>query len=693
MSVKGIIGTALATASLQRNSSRWKGDGGVLYDASYLYLKRLMDDNAKYGSNLKLCINALAATKIRTSGVNSFATKSYDIAPHSPQLGPELIVNGGFDSDSNWGKQDVSITITGGKLNFTNTPTLKGCVQSPFIVGKLYMVTYTVESVSLGAVNLYYGINTANIATPGTYSYIVLPTVATLSIGSVGVTTAVVDNVSVREVLINDATQTTATNQPYLSNIAPIEKPALLNPNGDDCFMTHPTISFGASDPWSVEVVLNWNGESSATDSNIIYGSNTSSFLSLRRSSINSIHYGDQDGNRINCNIPTSALINKTVILTFSHNGTNLNIYVNGILARTLSSIYTSKFVFNGILTAVVNYKYYGKLYHYSIFSKSLSDSEVANRTALLRSIYPEIESVPIGTQTWAVRNYDAVCTPQGNLIPEVQSPNNVIKLVGSDFVVGGGWSKIGDILYANSATSAFDAYRALTGGVLTKIYKLTFTISNYVGGSVSFRCGGASAPTVRSGNGTFVEYLPLLGNNTFSFLAVTTFTATISNISVQEVGWSDSQNLYDYIYANTAGTTEQKTYAAVKAAGFWCHYNNDPANGAIYSKLYNWFAVKLLQMDIDYYNAANPTTPWGWRVSSDAEFPTDADSLKHLGNDFWTVPNTGTNTTGFTSLPGGYRDDLGSFYGINTHAVYNTQTKPPLTSIGASVRLIKSQN
>ena len=40
------------------------------------------------------------------------------------------------------------------------------------------------------------------------------------------------------------------------------------------------------------------------------------------------------------------------------------------------------------------------------------------------------------------------------------------------------------------------------------------------------------------------------------------------------------------------------------------------PALGAIYGKLYNWYAVKLLQMDIDYYNAANPTAPWGMESS-----------------------------------------------------------------------------
>ena len=89
-------------------------------------------------------------------------------------------------------------------------------------------------------------------------------------------------------------------------------------------------------------------------------------------------------------------------------------------------------------------------------------------------------------------------------------------------------------------------------------------------------------------------------------------FVGSIDNVSVQEVGWSDATNLYDYVYANTSGTDEQKTYAAVKAAAMWCYYNNVTELGAVYGKLYNWYAVRLLQMDIDYYNAANPTIQTG---------------------------------------------------------------------------------
>lgn len=94
--------------------------------------------------------------------------------------------------------------------------------------------------------------------------------------------------------------------------------------------------------------------------------------------------------------------------------------------------------------------------------------------------------------------------------------------------------------------------------------------------------------------------------------------------------------------------------------SGALCYYNNDPANGLIYGKLYNWYAV----------NDSRGLTPAGWHVPSDAEWTTlenclDAISptgnvggkLKETGIIHWASPNTGaTNSSGFTGLSGGAR-------------------------------------
>src|SRR3989339_386460 len=90
---------------------------------------------------------------------------------------------------------------------------------------------------------------------------------------------------------------------------------------------------------------------------------------------------------------------------------------------------------------------------------------------------------------------------------------------------------------------------------------------------------------------------------------------------------------------------------------GAWCYYSNDPSNGVIYGKIYNWFAV----------NDSRGLAPQGWHVPSDAEWSTLATylggtsvaggKLKETGTTHWNSPNTGaTNETGFTGLPSGSR-------------------------------------
>ena len=157
--------------------------------------------------------------------------------------------------------------------------------------------------------------------------------------------------------------------------------------------------------------------------------------------------------------------------------------------------------------------------------------------------------------------------------------------------------------------------------------------------------------------------------------LSVTPQGNTIPEVQ-NNATWATSQTLYDDTYAQTAGTVEQKTYAAVKAAAMWSNYNNNTVLGGIYGKLYNWFAVKLFQMDIDYYNAANPTKPWGWRMPTLTEFQTlstylggnavSGGKLKEAGLSRWRSPNTGAdNSSGFSYLGGGRRTELGAFGNI----------------------------
>jgi uncharacterized protein (TIGR02145 family) len=111
---------------------------------------------------------------------------------------------------------------------------------------------------------------------------------------------------------------------------------------------------------------------------------------------------------------------------------------------------------------------------------------------------------------------------------------------------------------------------------------------------------------------------------------------------------------------------------------GAWCYYNNDPANGTTYGKLYNWYAVAGIY---DTASAANPDlrkklSPTGWHIPTDTEWTQLTDCLggefiaggkmKAIGTLLWQSPNTDANNeSGFSGLPGGYRVNGGTFGAI----------------------------
>jgi uncharacterized protein (TIGR02145 family) len=96
-----------------------------------------------------------------------------------------------------------------------------------------------------------------------------------------------------------------------------------------------------------------------------------------------------------------------------------------------------------------------------------------------------------------------------------------------------------------------------------------------------------------------------------------------------------------------------------------WCYYNNDPANGPKYGKLYNWYAV----------SDPRGLCPTGWHVPSDDEWTLLKDALggKDLaGNKMksasgWKDYGNGNNSSGFSGLPGGKRYVGGAFNDIGT--------------------------
>ena len=92
-----------------------------------------------------------------------------------------------------------------------------------------------------------------------------------------------------------------------------------------------------------------------------------------------------------------------------------------------------------------------------------------------------------------------------------------------------------------------------------------------------------------------------------------------------------------------------------------WCYYDNDPENGKIYGRLYNWHAV----------NDPRGLAPEGWHVPSDDEWTQLSDFLggeKVAGNKLksksgWNYNGNGSDNYSFSALPGGMRADEDCFY------------------------------
>ena len=107
------------------------------------------------------------------------------------------------------------------------------------------------------------------------------------------------------------------------------------------------------------------------------------------------------------------------------------------------------------------------------------------------------------------------------------------------------------------------------------------------------------------------------------------------------------------------AKTEEEWANAATAGKPAWCFYDNNPENGKIYGKLYNWYAI----------NDKRGLAPEGWHVPANADWTTlvknlkgvDVAGLKLKGASVWKAKK-GTDDFGFNALPGGYRDPDGKF-------------------------------
>jgi uncharacterized protein (TIGR02145 family) len=111
---------------------------------------------------------------------------------------------------------------------------------------------------------------------------------------------------------------------------------------------------------------------------------------------------------------------------------------------------------------------------------------------------------------------------------------------------------------------------------------------------------------------------------------------------------------------------------------GAWCYYQNNTANGTVYGKLYNWYAV----------NDPRGLAPMGWHIPTEAEWNSLADTclggsatagdkikstgILENGTGLWQGSyNNSTNSSGFSGLPAGSRNPTQGFSNLGFAGIW----------------------
>ena len=175
--------------------------------------------------------------------------------------------------------------------------------------------------------------------------------------------------------------------------------------------------------------------------------------------------------------------------------------------------------------------------------------------------------------------------------------------------------------------------------------------------------------------------------------------TVPIINGEVQigtQVWMTKNLNVSRYRDGTIIPQVTDPTQWANLTTGAWCYYENNTANGTIYGKLYNWYAVAGIYDEFSWDNPVlrKKLAPIGWHVPTNTEWSTltnylggqsiaggkmKATGIIELGNGLWQNPNTAaTNESGFIGLPSGYlTNDIG-FANLGSNGYWWSSSKGP---------------
>jgi len=202
-----------------------------------------------------------------------------------------------------------------------------------------------------------------------------------------------------------------------------------------------------------------------------------------------------------------------------------------------------------------------------------------------------------------------------------------------SDWTKGTGWSISGNAANASSAGSGQSLSQ--NSGILSgKIYKVVYTVSDYIEGGVYARIGNSGTGTIRQENGTFTEYITQSGNSTIYFTAYSgSTTLKIDNVSVKQVdpnnywnlgtGWSFGDGLASCDGSQTGNSSLQQSSIAEVGKVYKIVFDLTVTSGQItYVNLGGWIDNTNLNSSGTYvYTTTTTTATDNFGIAADSNF------------------------------------------------------------------------